>query len=768
MRALWQDRHERVWRKVLAAIGWVTVVSGAVQLAAPAWELRVLDADASPTPAHFFRIVGMFMVLFGGLLLHGVHAPRENPAAFLWAGLQKLGASLMVGLAVVQGLLSPVALLVAVFDMLSAAVVLGYLGFLRNAARLTVAGRPEVPARPLVTMGSGSEAAARPLVTVGSPSEAAASPPTAEGSMLEAFARPVVTGGSMSEDSAHRPVTGTPTQGASARPPLAEGPMSEVPARPPVTAGTSSGASVARPPVVAADGRKRSLILAGGGMRVAWQAGVLRALTDAGLTFQHADGTSGGIINLAMMLSGLSPQEMCARWRTLRVRDFVSFVSPEKYLRAWKMEAMGDADGIIGHVFPHLGIDVDAIHAHQGLEGTFNVCDFTRKTNEVFDHTRVDLDVLVAGISLPIFMPPVRKGATTYTDSVWIQDANLLEAVRRGASELWVLWCIGNTPTYARGIFQQYVHMIEMSANGALFSQLQQIQDLNDRIRAGEVVMGHREPIAVHLIKPERPLPLDPDFYAGHITAASLIDMGYSDAWRYLAVASAEGLPLTPEMTQMTEPTPDLTFRETMSGPLAMGTTDPTTGAHQGKDTPFTMHCTISVDDMDAFVRDENHTARLVAQVHYAPLGEDLPVKQGTFNLFRPGDTPNTRIMAYGLRFAAKGKEYYLSGTKTIRDDAGPDLWKDTTRLYSRLHEGTDERGPVVAAGVLKLGVEQVLKIIASMRSGREGTAGVGVIGQFGKLFMGTLWDIYAPRARTREEEAPPRDVEEQGGEARA
>ena len=27
------------------------------------------------------------------------------------------------------------------------------------------------------------------------------------------------------------------------------------------------------------------------------------------------------------------------------------------------------------------------------------------------------------------------------------------------------------------------------------------------------------QPIVVHLIKPERPLPLDPDFYAGHVTA---------------------------------------------------------------------------------------------------------------------------------------------------------------------------------------------------------------------------------------------------------
>jgi len=76
-------------------------------------------------------------------------------------------------------------------------------------------------------------------------------------------------------------------------------------------------------------GPRRSLILAGGGMRVAYQAGVLRALDEEGLRFFHGDGTSGGTINLAMLLSGLSAQEMCDRWRVLNVKDFdMGEVSP--------------------------------------------------------------------------------------------------------------------------------------------------------------------------------------------------------------------------------------------------------------------------------------------------------------------------------------------------------------------------------------------------------------------------------------------------------
>lgn len=201
----------------------------------------------------------------------------------------------------------------------------------------------------------------------------------------------------------------------------------------------------------------------------------------------------------------------------------------------------------------------------------------------------------------------------------------------------------------------------------------------------------------------------------------------------------------------MTQPAYDLCFRETMSGPLALGETEPLAGAGKGRHTPFTFHATILVDDMDAFVREPQHAARLEARVTYAPLGEDLPVKQGRFNLFKAGDAPDIRLMMYGMTFEARGREYHLEGTKTIRDDKGPDLWRDTTRLYCLLHEGPDARGEVIGAGVLKLGVRDVINIVRSMRSERPDAPGKAeAIARFGQFFLGTLWDTYAPLARER------------------
>ena len=64
--------------------------------------------------------------------------------------------------------------------------------------------------------------------------------------------------------------------------------------------------------------RKRSLILAGGGIKVAFQAGVLQVwLDEAGLTFDHADGASGGTFNLAMYCQGMTGRKIADNWRNL-------------------------------------------------------------------------------------------------------------------------------------------------------------------------------------------------------------------------------------------------------------------------------------------------------------------------------------------------------------------------------------------------------------------------------------------------------------------
>ena len=67
---------------------------------------------------------------------------------------------------------------------------------------------------------------------------------------------------------------------------------------------------------------KRSLILAGGGLKVGFQAGVLQVwLDEAGLTFDHADGASGGCFNLAMYCQGFSGKKIADGRPEAVIRD---------------------------------------------------------------------------------------------------------------------------------------------------------------------------------------------------------------------------------------------------------------------------------------------------------------------------------------------------------------------------------------------------------------------------------------------------------------
>jgi hypothetical protein len=117
-----------------AAIAALTILSGLVQVIVPGLLLRIFSAEVTPTSKHFFGIVGMFMFLFGGVLLHALLSPGNQSIVVLWAGLQKIGAVCAVTLGVVNHIFSPLGLLIAAFDFISAVIIIWYWVQLRGAA----------------------------------------------------------------------------------------------------------------------------------------------------------------------------------------------------------------------------------------------------------------------------------------------------------------------------------------------------------------------------------------------------------------------------------------------------------------------------------------------------------------------------------------------------------------------------------------------------------------------------------------------------------
>jgi hypothetical protein len=208
-----------------------------------------------------------------------------------------------------------------------------------------------------------------------------------------------------------------------------------------------------------------------------------------------------------------------------------------------------------------------------------------------------------------------------------------------------------------------------------------------------------------------------------------------------------EGVPFEPYVTKMIELKPGIQFKETIAGWFSLEETDPKAGKHLGKQaaTKLAMHAQVDIDQIDLFVADKNHPGQLSGTIDFAPIGMGMPSQSGVFNLFYPTEDPKMKLIVYELGFSHQGKHYYLAGKKEVRDDPGFDLWSDTTTLFTQLHQGTDKSGTVIGAGILTLGVTNLIKLVSTIKvlNTDSSTDKIKTISTFGRFFMGELWDTY-------------------------
>ena len=496
--------------------------------------------------------------------------------------------------------------------------------------------------------------------------------------------------------------------------------------------------------------KKRSLILAGGGMKVAFQAGVLQVwLDEAGLTFDHADGASGGTFNLAMYCQGMSGARIADNWRNLSPHLGVDFNLAE-YGKLFYAESLFTLDRYREKVFPGWELDWDRIRASD-REATFNVYNFSRHELEVLTPDRMTEDYLAACVSLPMWFPPVIIDGDTYIDPVFITDANLEEAIRRGADELWVIWTVSERDEWNDGFVANYFQIIETSANGHFRRSLRRIEENNAAIAEGrDGEFGRR--IELEILKAEVPLHylinLSPD------RLEQAVNRGVEAARRWCV---ERGIPLSGRDGRRPEDPTRLRFTEEMKGYVAFGETDFDAGFRKGrKEDNFLMfHLTMEVDGVERFVSESTREASAKGYVRCERLGGELPVEQGVFNLFVDEGDPSRKRMLYRLFFRdGAGNPLTLSGFKVVEDDPGSDLWTDTTTLFTRVLRGhveasEEESAEVVAAGVLRIRIRDFAKQLTTFRAGGPDLRSkLAAVLRFGWIFMGHLAQVYVKKAK--------------------
>lgn len=210
-------------------------------------------------------------------------------------------------------------------------------------------------------------------------------------------------------------------------------------------------------------------------------------------------------------------------------------------------------------------------------------------------------------------------------------------------------------------------------------------------------------------------------------------------------------------------------FTETMKGYFSTAAkTDFQAGWEKGQvdGSPFQFIVTILIEDMERFMQSPDDTSGVTGTVTAPALSsQPLAISEGCFNLAiaDPRDPARQRRMIYRMKLSSvEGRTFYFDGFKLIRDDAGLDLWTDTTTLYITVYEGEEERRAVVGKGILRITADDFRRQISTLqilnaRSKRERLAATA---RFGRHFGGVLYDIYGSvfaRSTYFDPDAPPR-----------
>ena len=197
-----------------------------------------------------------------------------------------------------------------------------------------------------------------------------------------------------------------------------------------------------------------------------------------------------------------------------------------------------------------------------------------------------------------------------------------------------------------------------------------------------------------------------------------------------------------------------LTVQEWMKGYLGVGARDHASGFQQGvvDGTRFEHDVIIAIDDIDRFVRERDHAAKMTGEIVSDTYGR-CRLEDGVFNMFVDAANPRLKNMFYRMHFTspAKGKRT-LFGFKTVHDDRSLDLWSDTTTLYVRVYEGHLAVEPATAAeatGIIHIQLFDLMRQIVSFRSpGSSPAEAKYAMGKFLKFFMGALFEVYGPMAK--------------------
>ncbi len=195
-----------------------------------------------------------------------------------------------------------------------------------------------------------------------------------------------------------------------------------------------------------------------------------------------------------------------------------------------------------------------------------------------------------------------------------------------------------------------------------------------------------------------------------------------------------------------------LRFSETMSGHLVEGVVDFEEGQKEGReqDNFVSFDVTVEIESVSDFTKLSGQEAKLSGVISSKRLGQNLPIQDGVFALFKPDPASGKRQMTYSFWFTGSdGKDYFLHGYKVIHNDPGFDALKDITTLFTSIYHGKRTEGPPVASGILNFRLLDLPSMLVSFEvtNTLSPITKLRTVSTFVKFCYGEIRETYLPGA---------------------
>jgi len=277
-------------------------------------------------------------------------------------------------------------------------------------------------------------------------------------------------------------------------------------------------------------GKRRALVLSGGGGRGAYQCGVYKYLEEEGIEPDILAGTSIGAINAAAIVSGVTASRLEEMWLSLENRFVHRF--RRDFWNIFRWQSILTTSPLERTLLRF--IDFDRIRTSP-KELRITAVEVETGELRVFTNEEITVKHLLASASIPVIYPWTRIGSSIYWDGGTMANTPLAPAIDAGADEIFVVLL---SPIGARRIppprnlAEGASLAFELALLASFLMDLKQLERINQLCRAG-LDTTHRV-IDCHIIAPSEPVGLDLILRYEKEETKRLIEMGYRDARRVL------------------------------------------------------------------------------------------------------------------------------------------------------------------------------------------------------------------------------------------